>query len=85
MHNSAMDTQRQKKRLFCDTVIRILEHPGRATEYWLMNRPDQGLASRGVYYPSLDELLADWAITLGARGADTCSLYIYALARRFDA
>jgi hypothetical protein len=27
---------RQKRQLFSDTVIRILECPGRATEYWLM-------------------------------------------------
>lgn len=80
-----MQTQRRKKQLFCDTVIRVLECPGRATEYWLMNRQDQGLASRGVYYPSLDDLLADWAITLGARESDACSPYIHALARRIDA
>jgi len=76
--------QQRKKQLFCDTVIRVLEHPGRATEYWLMNRQDQGLASRGVYYATLDALLEEWAITLGPRGADACSPFIHAYARRAD-
>jgi hypothetical protein len=78
-----MQPQR-KKQLFADTVIRILECPGRATEYWLMNRQDQGFSSRGVYYPTLDDLLADWAITLGAREQDAHSPFIRAYARRSD-
>jgi hypothetical protein len=66
-------------RLMSDTIIRVLPL-GDRTEFWLMNRPDQGWASRGYYYTSLDALLAAWAITLGAQGWDRHSYYIRAYA-----
>jgi hypothetical protein len=69
------------KKLFCATVIRLATISGQI-QYWLMNREDQGLASRGVCYHSLLALVDDWDITLGDRmEQDAVSLLIRAYPR----
>jgi hypothetical protein len=69
------------KKLFCATVIRLVTVDGQV-QYWLMNREDQGLASRGVCYFSLQALVDDWDINLGDRvEQDAVSLLIRAYPR----
>lgn len=67
MTNTTTETRR---RLAQDTVVR---HDG--AFFWLMNRREDGWASRGIPYNSLIEITQDWAVTIGARGRDITGEY----------
>lgn len=61
-----MQTIDGRARLFQDTVVR----PDSQGFYWLMNRPEGGMASSGRRYRSLDEITELWAVELGDRTQD---------------
>lgn len=66
-----------KRSLFQSTVIR-LRKVGAATTFFIANHPEKGWASYGVEYPTLDALLDEYDVRLGAWGEDGCSVFVEA-------